>query len=737
MTSLNAINLQVLSPVYSITSNRSISSTSTILSRDASHPSEQYSDVDLDNSDEDQDDEELEDRQCSDQLRDLESQGCYLNIPTTRRVLNNSSTTLVGQLAGGIQENGTTSPSSPASPYSDRKASSKDRSCWPYRSRHKTTEIDRDGGDNDSSKNKSNNDALKPKPSSLRTPTSTPTSTMSGNGIEHALKLNFLSTLGPGIPVTPTVSVFGDGLSGFINRNPSHPGGIFGYSPEEEQRLVNKIDWRIIPILGMIYFMSALLRSNLTNARMFALESAVNATNEQFTWAIAVFYIGYGLAEVPSMIALLRLSPKIWLPASMFVWGCISFSMAWAKALPMLFVARFVLGISEAALIPGVLIYISMFYKKSEQTFRMALLSMFNSIAGAVGGLLSGAIGHLDGQLFLHGWQWIFIIQSFPTMALAVAAYFLLTRSPESAPWLSRRESSIAIYRIRNDTKIKVTRHISKKNIVAAMTDPKVYVFMAIHLAMTVSVVSSIGVWTRAWMAIAKAAKDHPEVIPLNSTLSQPSLGEPLSLAGTLSENLTPKVESLLQEPTSAARVLAQLLSAPPYALGALTAFGFAVLADRTQQRGLIMVVLALISIVGYLMVLLTDNVYVNYAGTMVISMGQTPMTPILTSWFTTNLGGYAKRAVAVAMFLLSSSIGGVCGTQVYRRNDSPRYGHLINIGCLIIVIAFTLLQRWLLKRENNRRDFSVSFGVNPLKYLSKAELRDLNDKHPAFRYNL
>lgn len=78
------------------------------------------------------------------------------------------------------------------------------------------------------------------------------------NGIDHALKLNFLSTLGPGIPVTPTASVFGDGLNNFIRRDPSNPGGLFGYTPEEEKRVVHKIDWRIIPILGMFYAASTL-----------------------------------------------------------------------------------------------------------------------------------------------------------------------------------------------------------------------------------------------------------------------------------------------------------------------------------------------------------------------------------------------------------------------------------------------------------------------------------------------
>lgn len=52
--------------------------------------------------------------------------------------------------------------------------------------------------------------------------------------------------------------MFGDGLNNFIRRDPSNPGGLFGYTPEEEKRVVHKIDWRIIPILGMFYGASTL-----------------------------------------------------------------------------------------------------------------------------------------------------------------------------------------------------------------------------------------------------------------------------------------------------------------------------------------------------------------------------------------------------------------------------------------------------------------------------------------------
>ncbi|KAF9204187.1 hypothetical protein BGZ59_001211 [Podila verticillata] len=640
MTSLNAIHLQVLTPVYTITPTPS---GSTIHSRNASIDGDgqgPYSDVDLGDTSDNSDEDEGCTRSHGEPLHDLEGHGRFLDIPKVHGAPNSSHTTLVATSDPTYNAPGldTMQPATTLASKTRKRKGTGLRLQLPFQ----------------------------------RSSSSASASSSSVNGIDHALKLNFMSTLGPGIPVTPTVSVFGDGLPGFINRNPSHPGGIFGYSPEEEKKLVRKIDWRIIPILGLFYGASTLNRINLTNARIFAFQNALHATNEQFSWAIAFFYVGYGLAEIPSIIALLYLTPRIPRPA----------------------------------LIPGVLVYIAMFYKKSEQTFRMALLGMFSSCAGAFGGLISGAIGHLDGRFHIHGWQWIFILESFPTLALAVAAYMLLTKSPESAPWLDQRETSIAIYRIRNDTKIKVTRKISRKNIVAAMTDTKVYLFMAINLAMTVPVVSSIGVQSRAWMAVAKATKDQPSPIRLNTTMGAPE--EPLSIISSLPENLNPNVESLMHEPTGAARVLAQLLSSPTFALGALSSFGFAILADRTQQRGLIMVGLAVISIIGYLLMLLSDNVWVNYAGTMVISMGQTPMTPIVTSWLTTNLGGYAKRAVSVAMFLLSST-----------------------------AITLTLLQRWMFKRENNRRNYSVSFGVNPLKYLSKAELRDLNDKHPAFRYNL
>ncbi|KAK3817639.1 MAG: major facilitator superfamily domain-containing protein [Benniella sp.] len=522
--------------------------------------------------------------------------------------------------------------------------------------------------------------------------------------IDHALKPSFLSSLGPGIPVTRMASVFGNGLNGFVSKNPANPGRIFGYTPEEEKRLVRKIDWRIIPVLGMFYALSTINRVNMLNARIYAFESTLDITPEQYNWVVALSFVGYRIAEIPSNLALLYLTPKVWLPASMFIWGCITLSLAFAKNYHTIYVGRFLLGVSEAALIPEVLIYVSMFYKRSEQTFRMAILQAFSSAAGGLGGLISRGMDLLDGKMNLLGWQWIFMVESLGTIGLAMAGWCVLTKSPESASWLNQRETSIAVYRIRHETKIQVTQRISWHHIGAAIRDRNVYGFMAMHFFLSITLVTAAGLNSRAW------------------------------------GYMTTGFEALaVQEPTHDARQVAQLISTPTYIVGAISSFLVALLADRTQQRGIITMFLCSIMIVAYCMALLTLNVYVNYAAVMILSMAQTPLTPVVTSWLTTNLGGYAKRVIAVAMFLLSSSMGSVVASQVFKTRDRPRYtmGHLIIIACVTIVICLAMVQRYMLKRENNRRNCSVSFGVNPLKSFSKAELRDLNDKHPAFRYTL
>lgn len=135
--------------------------------------------------------------------------------------------------------------------------------------------------------------------------------------------------------------------------------------------------------------------------------------------------------------------------------------------------------------------------------------------------------------------------------------------------------------------------------------------------------ISSISVLSRAWMALAKALKDGK--LPLDPISAIPGVipnEEPISIIGSSPGYLQPGVQSLMREPTSEARMLAQLLSAPAYLMGAISTFAIAVLAGRTQQRGMIMIGLAVVTIVGYCMMLFTLNVYGKLLSVSLIPYG-------------------------------------------------------------------------------------------------------------------
>ncbi|KAG0339803.1 hypothetical protein BG004_006662, partial [Podila humilis] len=272
LSAIHAIHLQVLAPVYTNTSSNSGSTSSTQNLSDDGHHNVHFSDVDMkedsssgsedDNNDDRYGDEENQVHRRStrgdgggERLQYLENHGRYLDVPLPRRAPNVSHTTLVADTSQS-----TITLQGPWGKEEDDEEDEDEDGT--------VTEPSQDAKTKKRKKKKKKN-GLRGirRMKSIQIPfTRTASSTLSSSsanapavvGIDHALRLNFLSTLGPGIPMSPTVSVFGDGLNGFINRNPLYPGGIFGYSPEEEKRLVRKIDWRIIPILGLFYGVSTL-----------------------------------------------------------------------------------------------------------------------------------------------------------------------------------------------------------------------------------------------------------------------------------------------------------------------------------------------------------------------------------------------------------------------------------------------------------------------------------------------
>ncbi|KAG8893131.1 hypothetical protein FRB99_002185, partial [Tulasnella sp. 403] len=177
--------------------------------------------------------------------------------------------------------------------------------------------------------------------------------------------------------------------------------------PVEDKRILRKMDLHIIPYVAFLYLLSFLDRSNIGNAKIAGLVGDLKLKGLEYNVCAAVFFITYSAAEVPSNIALKMFRPSIWIPTIMLAWGIVMTLMSQVKSFRGLLVARVFLGLTEAGLFPGVSFFLTMWYRRKEQAFRIALFFSAATVAGAFGGLLAAALAKLDGRAGLQGWAWI------------------------------------------------------------------------------------------------------------------------------------------------------------------------------------------------------------------------------------------------------------------------------------------------------------------------------------------
>lgn len=110
---------------------------------------------------------------------------------------------------------------------------------------------------------------------------------------------------------------------------------------------------------------------------------------DQYLTGLTLYFIGYVLFEIPCNIVLKKTTPRIWLPTLTLVWGIVATLLGVVENYAGYLTSRTALGIAESGLFPGVVFYLSMWYKRNEQHYRVALFFSAASLAGAFGGILA------------------------------------------------------------------------------------------------------------------------------------------------------------------------------------------------------------------------------------------------------------------------------------------------------------------------------------------------------------
>ncbi|KXS96984.1 hypothetical protein AC578_5532 [Pseudocercospora eumusae] len=403
-----------------------------------------------------------------------------------------------------------------------------------------------------------------------------------------------------------------------------------------ERSLLRKLDIHLLPAVCILYLLSFLDRANVANARLEGLTTDLHITPNQYLTGLTLFFIGYILFEVFWNVILKRIGPKLWLPSTTLAFGIVATLQGVIvynggnSGLAGFFVVRFMLGVAEGALFPGVVFYLSMWYKRAERQYRVALFFAMASLAGAFGGILAYGIAFMDGVGGYRGWRWIFILEGILTCLVAISAYCFVADWPSKAKFVSEDERAFINARLKADSDATQNEGFSWSNVVLALKDPKVWLYNFVF---------------------------HTLSLPLYT----------LSL-------FLPSIIAALGYKTWQA----QLLTVPPYALAAILTVVYAIVSERYGIRAPFIIFSTTTAIIGYCILLGNTNPThrpgVSYTGVFFAAAGIYPSVALGLSWPAMNVSGQTKRAAANGLQITIGNLGAVIGTQIYRATDGPRY---------------------------------------------------------------
>lgn len=204
-----------------------------------------------------------------------------------------------------------------------------------------------------------------------------------------------------------------------------------------EARTLRRVTIRLVPLLMALYFVNYLDRTNLGIAKA-EVSADLQLSATMFGLASGIFFIGYVLVEVPSNLALVRFGARRWLARIAVSWGIVAVAIGFAPNATTLLVLRFLLGVAEAGLFPGVVFYLSQWFPAAYRARIVGVFMLAIPIASAIGTPLAAWLiqtGH--GVLGLAGWRFMTICVGLPAVLLGVVCWFYLTDRPADARWLA------------------------------------------------------------------------------------------------------------------------------------------------------------------------------------------------------------------------------------------------------------------------------------------------------------
>ncbi|KAL2053359.1 hypothetical protein ABVK25_006353 [Lepraria finkii] len=459
--------------------------------------------------------------------------------------------------------------------------------------------------------------------------------------------------------------------------------------PALDRRITRKFDTHVVPWLFGLWLLAFIDRSNIGNARIDGLNTDLKLDGDKFNIALTVFYVPYILIGVPSNWALKHVGAGYYLPGLLIGWGTVSVCLGAVKTYGGLITARFFLGLCEGGLLGGMVLYLSMFYRRHDLLFRLGLFYCAAPLSGAFGGLLATGLA----EIHFHGynrWPWIFFVEGAISVLFGILTIYFLPHTPMQAKCLTEEERVVAVARMKLDA-----HGASNKSNVESEHFAWPWVRMAVL----------------NWNTVLLSLNFFAIITPIYSfSLFLPTIISSLGYSS----------------------VKAQLFTVPPNMGGFFMVIIGTYLSDKIKMRGPIMIVGCLLAIIGYIMLLVPAHPLVHYGGTFFIAAGVFPSSPAVMAWLANNLAPHYLRATGTGLQIAIANCAAFIATFTYLQKDAPRYvaGHSINLGFLVLSIILSTTTMLYAKWENGKR----ARGDRNHR-LAEGDQGMLGYRHPIFRY--
>jgi MFS transporter, ACS family, tartrate transporter len=254
------------------------------------------------------------------------------------------------------------------------------------------------------------------------------------------------------------------------------------HSTQPADVALRKATRRLLPFLFCLYVTNYLDRVNVGFAAL-QMKPMLHFSDAVYGIGGGIFFVGYLLFQLPSNLILVRIGARRWLGALMIAWGLVSACTLLVHSAETFYFFRFLLGATEAGFFPGVILYLTHWFPASARARSVALFMMAAPISGIIGSPISGALLSIHPGSGLVGWQWLFLVEGLPAVALGICVPFFLTEKPHHAKWLTDEERNGLLDSLAREA--EAAESTGSASVTSIIAKPEAWILAAAYFTLT------------------------------------------------------------------------------------------------------------------------------------------------------------------------------------------------------------------------------------------------------------